>query len=105
MTTEANLIGVPVQWQTAALVTTQRGTVKQVVTGIPGEAFWHHWRKNGSELRATMQRHTITVTRIQKGQWELRLWVNAHNLATALNLAELGGFQLPEVPTTTTNPF
>ncbi len=104
MTTEAQLIGVPVQWQTATLHTTTRGRVKQIVTGIPGDAFWHHWKKNGVELRATMQRHTITVSRVAKGQWELRLWVNAKNLATALNLAELGGFQLPEVPENE-NPF
>lgn len=104
MTTENQLIGVPVQWQTAALHVTTRGRVKQIVTGIPGDAFWHHWKKNGNELRATMQRHTITVCRVAKGQWELRLWVNAHNLATALNLAELGGFTLPEVPPNT-NPF
>lgn len=104
MTTEANLIGVPIQWQTAALHVTTRGRVKQIVTGIPGDALWHHWKKNGVELRATMQGHGITLARIAKGQWEVRLWVNARNLATALNLAELGGFSLPEVPKDV-NPF
>ena len=106
MTTESNLIGVPIQWQAASLHKTQRGRFKRIICGIPGPLFWLEWKKRGAALRANMQAKGITLQKLAKGQWEVRLWISQRNLATALDLAESAGFTLPDEPVPQNNePF
>ena len=88
-----------ISWQSASLYETSRGRLKPVVRGIPGELFWHHWKKQ-SAFRDTLRAAGITVKRITKGQWEAILWPRKENAL----LIEKIGFALPEVPSNE-NPF
>lgn len=88
-----------ISWQSASLYETSRGRMKPVLRGIPGELFWHHWKKN-SAFRHSLRSAGITVKRIAKGQWEAILWPRKENA----QLVELIGFALPVVPTNE-NPF
>jgi len=88
-----------IKWQAANLYETKRGKLKPVIRGIPGELFWHHWKKQ-SAFRDTLRAAGITVQRITKGQWEAILWLRKENA----QLVETLGFALPEVPANE-NPF
>ena len=82
-----------VEWQGIEDYTTSRGKVKQTLTGIPGEKFWKFWNTQKENLKKigltvkmagksstgeTYVRDGVRRERIKK-QWEVILWINAHN--------------------------
>lgn len=68
-----------VNWLAAGIVKTNRGKPKAVLTGEPRPSFWRQWARNGAELR----RCNITLKNHGKGQWEVVLWLNKHNVEDA----------------------
>lgn len=82
----------PVTWQGISEVTTQRGRVKPVLTGIPGPLFWHHW-KHRQEFRAQLRAAMVTLRKLESAQWEVVLWINRHNQTAVENL----GFRVPDL--------
>lgn len=96
----STLTDLNITWQAGQLRETKRGKVKSVVTGIPGQAFWHRY-KHRAEFRAGVHSLGITVSRIAKGQWEAICWVNRHNRS----LFEPLGIEIPDAPTMAEQPF
>lgn len=79
-----------VQWQALQPRETNRGKVKQVITGIPGPMFWKRYKANGG--RAMLRELNATIGNLGKGSWEVVVWLNRHNE----HLTERLGFKLPE---------
>jgi hypothetical protein len=91
----------PIEWQGIHEHTTQRGRVKAILTGIPGTLFWHHW-KHQPGFKDQLRDAQITVMRIEKGKWQVVLWINHRNAPLVQDL----GYQVPEVSDeTATQPF
>jgi len=79
-----------IQWQAMQPRETNRGKVKQVITGIPGPMFWKRYKGNNG--RAILRELNATIGNLGKGSWEVVVWLNRHNE----HLAEKLGFAKPE---------
>ena len=90
-----------IKWVGISEHTTTRGRVKAILTGIPGPRFWYSY-KHHAEFKAQLRDAQIAVHRIDKGNWEVILWVNHRNA----HLVESLGFTVPEsAPVTADQPF
>ena len=80
-----------VQWQSLNTRETKRGKVKHVVTGIPGPMFWKRYKAATGEGKAAFKALNATLAKLDRGQWEVVMWLNRHNAEIAAQL----GFALP----------
>lgn len=100
MSTPIKPADLPVQWQGISEHTTQRGRVKPVLTGIPGERFWYSY-KHHADFREQLKAATITVQKIARANWQVVVWINARNSV----LVEDIGFKIPASAPKTEQPF
>lgn len=92
-----------ITWQGVSEYTTQRGRVKAILTGIPGSRFWYSW-KHHAEFREQLSKAQITIHRLERGKWEVCLWINHRNAHLVQDL----GYTVPEIapkPAKSEQPF
>ena len=80
-----------VKWEALSSRETKRGKVKHVVTGIPGPMFWKRYKAATGEGKAAFKALNATLAKLDKGQWEVVMWLNRHNAEIAAQL----GFAMP----------
>lgn len=80
-----------VKWEALSSRETKRGKVKHVVTGIPGPMFWKRYKAATGEGKAAFKALNATLAKVEKGQWEVVMWLNRHNAEIAAQL----GFAVP----------
>jgi hypothetical protein len=87
-----------VDWQCREKAITRNGKEKDVIKGIPTEAFWGAWKFNRDKVREELRLCNASMSRLARGQWEVILWGNKHNRDLIAKIAAFHGWAVEVAP-------